>query len=307
MAAKPIDKKKSKNLHKSMRVLAILRFIFSRLGPIFPSLLGRFAYDLWFKTPRIDLIPEREIAWFNETKPSIEAVEISSDIIEIKPLPVMTYYWENSPHDQGPLVMLMHGWTGRASQMAGFAAPLLKAGFRVLAFDNHAHALTPGKTTTIFKQSAVQVALAEKFGPVYAVVAHSFGGMVTPYSLNHGFETQKVVCISAPSDFNVLIARYAAAVHLPEKIQQYIYNRFKKIYGEDFVEQISGMVTAKSLGHIPALIIHDEDDEDVPLTESKKLHQAWPNSRFKQTSGMDHREILYNPQVIEMVVNFLKA
>ncbi|MCW8900363.1 MAG: alpha/beta hydrolase [Gammaproteobacteria bacterium] len=300
------DQKKSKNLHKPPLILAIFRFVFKRLGPIAPSLIGRWAYRLWFKTHRIDIIPAREISWFNDTNPSIESIEISCDEIDINPLPVATYYWENTPGDNAPLVMLVHGWTGRGSQMAGFAEPLLKAGFRVLAFDNHAHALTPGKSSTIFKQSAVQRALVEKFGPVYAIVAHSFGGMVTPYSLSHGMDTQKVVCISAPSHFDYLLLRFSNTLYLPESIQQYMIKRFKKEYGDDLIERVSGTHTAKTLGHIPALLIHDEDDEDVPISESEQLQQAWPNSSFKSTSGLGHRRILYNPQVIEMVVNFLK-
>ena len=36
---------------------------------------------------------------------------------------------------EGPTVLLVHGWEGRGSQMAAFAAPLAEAGFRAVAFD----------------------------------------------------------------------------------------------------------------------------------------------------------------------------
>ena len=298
------SQKKSKNLHKPAIVLSLFRLIFRNIGALFPSLVGRWAYHLWFKTHR-SLRPRREEKWL-QSATQIKAVEIHDEAFGDKALPVMTYYWENGSNLEAPLIMLIHGWTGRGSQMTAFAEPLLKAGFRVLSFDNHAHDQTPGNTTHIFKQSAVQRALAEKFGPIYGVVAHSFGGMITPYSLTHGMKTQKVVCISPPSHFDFLLARFSQTLHLPKSIQDYMVNRFKKEYGDNLIERVSSTNTSKELGHIPALIIHDEDDLDVLISESEQLHKAWPNSSMKRTTGLGHRRILYNPQVIEDTVDFLK-
>ena len=300
------NQKKSKNLHKPVLVLRFLRFIFKYPGAIFPSLIGRWAYKLWFTTHRSSTIPNREQRWL-KTATRIEAVNLAINTFGVGSLPVMTYYWENSDaSNEAPLIMLVHGWTGRGSQMGAFVEPLLEEGFRVLAFDNHAHDKTPGKETHIFLQSLVQQALAEKFGPIYAIVAHSFGGMVTPYSLNQGMETQKVVCISPPSHFDFLLARFSDSLYLPKSIQDYMVNRFKKEYGDDLVERVSSTTTSKGLGHIPALIIHDEEDVDVLISESEQLQQAWPNSIMQRTKGLGHRRILYDAQVIKSTVDFIK-
>lgn len=301
---------KSKSLHKPPFVLTFFRLIFRYLGSIFPALIGRWAYKLWFQTHRSPIIPKREQNWLKTTS-RIEAVKVSIDEFGIGTIPIMTYYWENKEaNNDSPLIMLVHGWTGRGSQMGAFAEPLLKAGFRVLAFDNHAHDKTPGNSTHIFIQSAVQSALADKlspvYGPIYGIVAHSFGGMVTPYSLNKGMQTQKVVCISPPSHFDFLLARFTQSLHLPKSIQNYMVNRFKKEYGNDLIERVSSTNTSKNLGDIPVLIIHDEDDEDVLISESEQLHRVWPNSEMIRTQGLGHRRILYNAQVIENTVNFLK-
>lgn len=289
--------RKSKTLHKPPLVLMVFRLIFKYLGAIFPGLIGRWAYKLWFITHRSPT-PKREEGWLRSAN-KIEAIDVNG-------LKVMTYYWENSNAKNAPLVMLVHGWTGRGSQMGAFAAPLLTAGFRVLSYDSHSHGQTAGKTSTIFKQSEVQQGLAEKFGPIYAVVAHSFGGMVTPYSLSNGMEAQKVVCISPPSRFNFLLERFSNTLHLPKRVQRYMVNRFKKEYGNNLAERVSSTTTSLPLGHIPLLIIHDDNDQDVPISESELLHQAWPNSVMQRTTGLGHRRILYNPQVIENTVNFLK-
>ena len=302
------NQRKSKTLHKPPLVLNIFRFIFKYLGALLPGIFGRWSYHLWFQTPRSPT-PKREQDWLRSARS--EAVIIESDNPGLDGLPVMTYYWENTANQnptniKAPLIMLVHGWTGRGSQMGALAEPLLRAGFRVLSFDNHAHANTPGKATSIFSLSAVQQALVKKFGPVYAVVTHSFGGMVTPYSLTHGMQTEKVVCISPPARFDFLLERFSQTLHLPQNIQRYMVKRFKREYGDDLAERVSSTRTSQALGHIPALIIHDVDDEDVPSSESELLHQSWPNSKLILTHGLGHRRILYDPQVIENTVNFLK-
>ena len=321
----PEDKKKSKNLHKAPWQLGLMRFVFNYPGHLFPALIGRWAYKLWFKTHRSPR-PRRELDWFNETNPSIEVIEVGG-------IPLATYYWENSHYQhpsilkssahEKPLVILHHGWTGRGSQMAAFVDPLLQAGFRVLAFDNHAHGETPGKATSIFILSETLQGLAEKVGPVYAIIAHSFGGMVAAHALaqgtqtkkvvsihdpisQNGFEVQKVVCISSPARFDFLLERFSNSLYLPRKIQQYMINRFKKEYGDDLVERVSATHTSQCLGHIPTLFIHDENDVDVPIFESELFHKAWPHSKIKRTRGLGHRAILYNHEVLEMVTNFIK-
>ena len=291
-----LSQRKSKNLHKSPLVLAIFRLIFRYVGAVLPGLTGRWAYHLWFLTHRLPT-PKREQGWIASAK---------SEVLNINGLKVMTHYWtsENNAPDAA-LIMLVHGWTGRGSQMGALAEPLLKAGFRVLSFDNHSHGQTPGKASTIFKQSEVQRGLAEKFGAIYTVIAHSFGGMVTAYSLSHGMETKRVVCLSPPSRFDFLLERFSRTLHLPKQIQCYMVKRFNKDYGEDLAERVSATTTAQQLGHIPLLIIHDENDNDVPISESELLHQAWPNSQLKRTKELGHRSILYNEKVIEDIVGFL--
>ena len=113
------NQKKSKNLHKPPLVLAIFRLIFKYLGAILPSLIGRWAYRLWFQTHRSSTIPKREQNWRHSAS-MVEAVRVSCESIEMKPLPVMTYCWENT-NKNAPLVMLVHGWTGRGSQMGAIA------------------------------------------------------------------------------------------------------------------------------------------------------------------------------------------
>lgn len=276
--------------------LEMLRLFFKIFGSLFPRLAGWLAYRLWFGTRRFPM-PKREQDWLKSAK---------SEAMYIDGLPVMTHYWENTADSDAPLVLLVHGWDGRGSQLGAFAEPLLQAGFRVLAYDNPAHGQTPGKTSTLLIHSEVQQALVNKIGPLYAIVAHSFGGMFSAYSLSKNMQAKKVVCISAPTDFMYLVERYCGILRLPQKVKANIIERINRQFGEDIAQRVSATTTSQVLGHIPALIIHDEDDRDVPITQSENLQQHWPGSQLFRTAGLGHRRILYNPQVIENTVNFLK-
>jgi pimeloyl-ACP methyl ester carboxylesterase len=60
----------------------------------------------------------------------------------------------------------------------------------------------------------------------------------------------------------------------------------------------------RSVG-LPALIIHDQDDRDIPWREGEAVARAWPHARFQRTEGLGHRRILRDPEVIDCVVRFL--
>jgi pimeloyl-ACP methyl ester carboxylesterase len=59
--------------------------------------------------------------------------------------------------------------------------------------------------------------------------------------------------------------------------------------------------------NVPALILHDADDHDVPWQEGATLAAAWPGATFEKTSGLGHRRILRDPTVVARAVEFLST
>ena len=62
--------------------------------------------------------------------------------------------------------------------------------------------------------------------------------------------------------------------------------------------------TVKGL-NIPALVIHDDQDIDVPWQEGQLVAEAWGNAHFVKTTGLGHRRILRDTSVIESTINFI--
>jgi pimeloyl-ACP methyl ester carboxylesterase len=56
---------------------------------------------------------------------------------------------------------------------------------------------------------------------------------------------------------------------------------------------------------LPLLVLHDRDDAEVPCAHGETLAAAWPGARLHRTSGLGHRRILRDPEVVARSVAFL--
>lgn len=275
--------------------LRLLRLGFQYLAPLMPGLATRYAYRLWFSTRRY-APPVRELRWEAEAERASVATEHGD---------VAVYHWG----DQGPTILLIHGWNGRGTQLASFAQPLVEAGYQVVAFDGPGHGRSPGSWTSIFRLTDATLAVVERYGPVDGVIAHSFGSAVTAYALNHGLSTNRVVSISAPASIHYLVERFCHAVRIPASLQRRLERRIEQRLNTDaegdIWQYISPEVNARQITGIPALIVHDSEDHDVDVSHGERLHQAWQDSKLLTTRGLGHRRILRNRQTIKQIVDFI--
>lgn len=271
-------------------LLRVMRLLFSVGGRLFPRLLGRWAYSLWFRTRRF---PESAAG-------KRVARDAEREILSHGNLPVAIYRWGNS----GPAVLFIHGWSGRGSQVAAFVAPLLEAGCRVIAVDLPGHGETPGKQTNILECAAVLQSLEGRYGPLHAVITHSFGGMVLGYALRQGVQVQRVVMISAPSDVEFLIDSFAATLSFHPAVTADLWRRLDQRFETGFNERIS---TVRNFAGrtLPGLVIHDAQDSSVPLTEGERIAAAWSGAAFMRTDGLGHGRILRDSTVVQAVTGFI--
>jgi pimeloyl-ACP methyl ester carboxylesterase len=135
------------------------------------------------------------------------------------------------------------------------------------------------------------------------VIAHSFGGVVTTMAVEHGLDTSAVVLIAAPSSVEDVITRFGdlAGVHgasmraFRDGIERLTGMRISEI--ETF-ERVAGI-------RVPALIVHDRDDREVPFRDAERLAERWPRATLIATRGFGHRRILKNEEIIRRAVEFL--
>jgi pimeloyl-ACP methyl ester carboxylesterase len=266
-----------------------MRVLFSTLGPVMPGLMGRWACRLWFRTRRF---PESAAG----KRATASAVR---DTLTVDGIPVAIYIW-----GEGPLVVFVHGWSGRGSQAAAFVGPLTAAGYRVLAIDAPGHGDTPGERTNVMECAAVLQAVGVEYGPVHAAVTHSFGGMVLAYAMRQGMAVERVVCISAPASVEFLVEGFTQTLAMPAPVVAVLRRRLEQRFDDDFWERISTVANARHLT-AAALIIHDEDDTSVPWKQGREIAAAWPGATFLKTRGLGHGRILRDRNVVKAVVSFV--
>lgn len=276
-------------------VLRCFQWGFRLGGRLSPSLAGRYAYKLWFtpmrfKTPRSEL----------EVKAAAEIgflpISLSVNTGELK-----TYHWGA----QGPLVLLVHGWSGRGTQLGPYVQPLLDMGYQVLSFDLPAHGGSVGKQTTLLEVVEAIKHLAQKQGSIDSIISHSFGGPCTALALKEGLSVRRFVAVCPPAETEYLFESFSQTLGLTEKTVAAVQQQFEDEFGENIWSHIS-MTKNLSQLDIPGLVVHDEDDLDVSWQQGERAAKSWPGAQFVKTSGLGHRRILKDPQTIERIMAFLR-
>lgn len=206
---------------------------------------------------------------------------------------------------EGPAVLLVHGWEGKASDLAAFAPPLLAAGHRVIALNLPAHGESAGERTSIPASARALVAAQEGLGPLEAVVAHSVGTAVTVEAVALGLPAQRLALISAPARYAMYAMGFAAQAGLsPEQTEQML-DALRRM-GVD-VHSISTPRRAPSLQQ-SVLFLHSADDRVVPIGDAQQSQSKWGGpAKLLRFEGLGHRRILQAPEVVAAVTAFVTA
>lgn len=213
---------------------------------------------------------------------------------------------------EGPPIYLVHGWGGQRPHLAVFAKPLVKAGYRVIAFDLPSHndsdngALAPGRTTAIECAKAV-AAMIETHGEAHAVVAHSLGANATALAAADGAPVGRLVFLAPMGDFPLYLDWFAARHNFGRRIRAGLHRRLEKRI-EMPLEETNMTRIGKRADYPPLLLIHDPDDPDSPYAATKRLAAAWPGAQFLTTKGLGrlaHYRILRHSPAIRAGVEFI--
>jgi pimeloyl-ACP methyl ester carboxylesterase len=203
----------------------------------------------------------------------------------------------------GPVVLLLHGWEGRGTQLGRFVAPLAASGFRVLAVDAPAHGESPGTETDLIECTEALRRIGRDIGPLAGIVAHSFGGATTTLAVERGLDVRAVVLIASPTSVRDVIARFAVLIGLRDLGLVAFRTALERRTGVRLSDV--GIYERASDLQVPALIIHDHDDAEVPFEDGERLTARWPGARSYPTQGLGHRRILKDDDVIRRAVEFV--
>jgi len=208
--------------------------------------------------------------------------------------------------DDGPAVLLMHGWGGARAQMTGFVIPLLEAGYRVVAFDQPAHGESDGMVTNILEIAPTMDLIAKREGPFEAIIAHSFGTLITSYVLiNRDFPPpSRLIYLGSFNRLLDSLPRFQVLAGLPDVIIDGLRDMIYDNFGEDVLDAIWNEKMTQQID-IPALMFHDKTDNVTPIEDSRSIARVWKSARLVETEGLGHRGALQSEDVHAQVIEFL--
>jgi len=259
------------------------------IARIAPSISARITYQFWTATKHTQRRPVEQ-ARLQSAKKSTLTIENEK---------IAVYSWGT-----GPTVLLLHGWNGRATQYYVFIETLLAHGYGVLAFDAPGHGDSSGNNASLNQIVQVIKKLDTEYGEFEAVIAHSFGTTVAVNALKKGLRSKALIGISSPADYYLLLKSFTVNFALKEKAEKAFLAFLKKRNGLNSFDEISIHHLAKEM-NLPCLVVHDENDRQVPVSEAHKIINAWPAAELYVTKGNGHSRVLYSQDVIDKCICFL--
>ncbi len=272
-------------------LLRLIPWLFPKLEAVAPSLAHRYFIHLFY-TPFKYQTPEKE-------KEILKASTGFHVIVDGKR--IQCYRWGST----GRKVMLVHGWAGRAGQFRGIIPSLLAHGFQCVAFDGPAHGKSEGKQTNPVQFADTMKEVLKVEGEIYAIIAHSFGGVAALYAIVHGLPVKKLINISSPTIAEQVILNFRRALNASPAAGLAFRKHLIDTYGFSFEEISSLHLVRQVKAPLDLLLIQDDNDPEVAPENATELQKVYPAARIHLTKGLGHTRILRDEGVIAATLEFL--
>ena len=277
--------------NQSLQIPKVITRTAKLLQAISPKLATLFAAKL-FTTPRKHKIPKRELHMEeNSVQTKLFIPKINKEIV--------VYQYGKSDKK----VLLVHGWSGRGTQLFKIADELLQKGFSTISFDAPAHGKSGSKTTLMPEFIAAILEIEKHFDPFEYAVGHSLGGMSILNAIKQGLNVKKAVIIGSGDLIQDILDDFVLKIQLNPKTASMMKTHFEKKFGVE-MESYSASFAAKSV-EIPVLVIHDKNDDEISVKAAHDIHSNLKNGEILITEKLGHRKILGDKKVIESIINFI--
>lgn len=206
---------------------------------------------------------------------------------------------------EGPIVLLVHGYSGRGVQMATIARSVAAQGFRAILFDAGGHGSSRiekvGFFTFIEDTREIVAHLGED---IHAMVGHSAGGLAMMRARDvHGIRASRYVVIAAPLYPYVPLEAMQGRGGTEQAL-----DHIKAVLADQFRTSWSALVAGtafqpeqgKSL-----LAIYDRSDERVRHADADRLQELWPGTIAVKTEDYGHNRILQAPEALSAIGEFI--
>lgn len=262
----------------------LISFISPKLTLLFVSKL--------FTTPIKHKVPKREFEMDQKSNQKMLAIPAINKVVNV-------YQYGHSEKK----ILLVHGWSGRGTQLVKIADAFVKSGYSTVSFDAPAHGKSPGNQTIMTEFIATILEIDKQYGPFESAVGHSLGGMSVLNALKDGLKLDTAVIIGSGDIVQDIIDDFISKLELKSSYATSLRLHFEKKYGGK-MNDYSAYQAAKEIT-IPILVIHDNDDPEVSVKAGVHIHKHLKNGELMLTKNLGHRKVLGDSEVVKKTVQFI--
>ena len=278
--------------NRNAKVPGAIRAAVKILEATAPKLAIKFGIRL-FTTPIKHKLPKREAEMDAKSTQHPVYINQVGETINV-------YTLGDSPKK----VLLIHGWSGRGTQLCSIADTLVARGYATVSFDAPAHGKSTGKRSDMTEFVACILQLEQDFGPFEFAIGHSLGAMALLNAIKKGLTVQKAVTIGSGDIIKDIMDSFWQKIGMNVATGTAMIKRFEKKFGQS-INTYSAYIAAQEV-QVPVLVIHDEDDDDVPVSAAHHIMEHLPDGTLVITKGLGHRKILGDKAVIKHITTFLQ-
>lgn len=288
--------------------LKVIRLALSGVAAVSPNAAGRTAFRLFATTPRRrpgtakeKELFARSLGWMRQAQRVTLSFEGGGAV---------AHRFAARPCEAfAGRVLVVHGWGSRTAYLAALTEGLVAAGHEVVALDLPGHGASRGRTLTLPMAVRAIDAAWQRFGGFDYFCGHSFGGAslacaasgLVPSVPAH--RPRRLVTIGSPSEMTWLFKDLGRLLELGPRAQAALESHVERIAGAP----LSAFDAANGAGRLgaPMLVLHAEDDKEVPALHARRYAAAGPNVTLEWANGFGHRRIVSAEPVIDRIVDFL--
>jgi pimeloyl-ACP methyl ester carboxylesterase len=206
---------------------------------------------------------------------------------------------------QGPRVLLVHGWNAAAQDWMPLARRLAARGMNVFAADLPGHGAARGRTASLPRFVRALETIEREHGPFEVWIGHSMGANAALAAVARGARVRRLVLIGALVRPRWALRGFARAFGLSAPSAQAYLDEIER----SEAMAIDEVDAERNAARVPAptLLVHDIEDRVIPIEHGEALAGRLPAARLLRTRGLGHRRVLGDDEVGRRVTEFAAA
>lgn len=209
---------------------------------------------------------------------------------------IKVYEWGS-----GPVILLVHGWAGRALQLDAFITPLLQKGYKVVAFDQKGHGESSSRFSSYPEIVRSTGLVASHYADsLYGVIAHSIGSN-SMFKISENFERElKMVAVAPMENFIGWLEKMRMRLGIYENLFAQVIRQIETDCDLRLADLC--VLDYEKIRRHDVLLVHDKLDRMNKISASHEIQKNLQGTELIQTEMLGHSRILGNQEVVDRVV-----